>query len=39
MLSQTHTGWYQVIFQDTVGWVASGYVKIVEGDIDSVPFS
>ena len=39
VLSQTHTGWYQVVFRGTIGWVASGYVKVVEGDINSVPFS
>jgi uncharacterized protein YgiM (DUF1202 family) len=31
--------WYQVVFEGTVGWVDSQYVKLVEGNIDSVPAS
>jgi uncharacterized protein YraI len=30
-------GWLQVQFYDTVGFVAIPYVKVVEGDINSVP--
>ncbi|NDJ60423.1 MAG: SH3 domain-containing protein [Chloroflexi bacterium] len=30
-------GWYQVVFRDTVGWVAAGFVGIVEGDLNVVP--
>jgi uncharacterized protein YraI len=29
--------WYQVIFRGTVGWVASGFVRVLEGDINSLP--
>lgn len=31
--------WYQVVFRGTVGWIAAEYVKVVEGDINSVPAS
>ncbi len=30
-------GWYQVVFRGTTGWVASSYVKVVEGDPANVP--
>jgi uncharacterized protein YgiM (DUF1202 family) len=31
-------GWYQVVFRgDTIGWVASGFVTILEGDLGRVP--
>jgi uncharacterized protein YgiM (DUF1202 family) len=39
VLSRTQTGWYQVVFRGTTGWIASAYVKVVEGDINAVPFS
>jgi uncharacterized protein YraI len=29
--------WYQVVFRGTTGWVASEFVNIIEGDINSVP--
>ncbi|MCA0455532.1 MAG: SH3 domain-containing protein [Chloroflexi bacterium] len=29
--------WYQVIWKGTTGWVASAWVRVVEGDINSVP--
>jgi hypothetical protein len=30
-------GWYQVVFRGTVGWVASGFVTILEGNLSNVP--
>ena len=30
-------GWLQVIWKGTTGWVATAYVKIVEGDLNNVP--
>ncbi|MEP7291304.1 MAG: SH3 domain-containing protein [Chloroflexota bacterium] len=39
VISRTGDGWYQVVFRGTTGWVASTYVKVVEGDINSVPSS
>jgi uncharacterized protein YgiM (DUF1202 family) len=39
VISRTRDGWYQVVFRGTVGWLASGFVKVVEGDINSVPLS
>jgi uncharacterized protein YgiM (DUF1202 family) len=39
VLSRTGDGWYQVVFRGTTGWVASTFVKVVEGDINSVPTS
>lgn len=32
-------GWYQVIFRGTIGWVAAGFVTILEGDMGNVPIS
>jgi uncharacterized protein YgiM (DUF1202 family) len=29
--------WYQVVWKGTTGWVASAWVEVVEGDINSVP--
>jgi uncharacterized protein YraI len=29
--------WYQVVWKDTVGWVFSPYVNILEGDLNNVP--
>lgn len=29
--------WYQVVWKGTVGWVFTGYLRIVEGDIGAVP--
>lgn len=37
ILARTNTGWYQVVFRGTVGWVSSEFVNIVEGDINVVP--
>lgn len=39
VLSRTGDGWYQVVFRGTTGWVASSFVDVVEGDINSVPVS
>lgn len=39
VIARTGDGWYQVVFRDTVGWVASTFVDVVEGDINSVPVS
>lgn len=30
-------GWLQVVWKGTTGWVATAYVKIVEGDLNNVP--
>ncbi|MBE2271172.1 MAG: SH3 domain-containing protein [Anaerolinea sp.] len=32
-----YNDWYQVVFRGTVGWVSSGFVEIVDGDLNSVP--
>jgi uncharacterized protein YraI len=32
-------GWYQVVFRGTTGWIDSQFVKLVEGDINTIPFS
>ncbi|MBK8025559.1 MAG: SH3 domain-containing protein [Chloroflexi bacterium] len=37
ILEQTRDGWYKVIWRGTVGWVASGFVKIIEGEVGVVP--
>ncbi|MCK6580715.1 MAG: SH3 domain-containing protein [Anaerolineae bacterium] len=37
ILERTRDGWYKVIWRGTVGWVASGFVKVIEGDIGAVP--
>jgi uncharacterized protein YgiM (DUF1202 family) len=29
--------WYQVIFKDTLGWVTSDYMRIIEGSIETIP--
>jgi uncharacterized protein YraI len=29
--------WYQVLWKGTIGWVFTGYLKQVEGDINNVP--
>jgi uncharacterized protein YgiM (DUF1202 family) len=40
VIARTGNGlWYQVVFRGTVGWIASEFVKVVEGDINSVPLS
>ncbi len=31
--------WYQIIYEDKVGWMYSPYTRIIEGDINSVPFT
>ncbi len=38
VIGRTPAGdWYQVVFRGTVGWVASGFINIVDGDLNSVP--
>lgn len=38
VIGRTAAGdWYMVVFRGTQGWVASGFVNIIEGDIGSVP--
>ncbi|MCL4251931.1 MAG: SH3 domain-containing protein [Anaerolineae bacterium] len=38
VIGKTRAGdWYQVVFRGTVGWIASGYVDILEGEINEVP--
>ncbi|MDZ4768160.1 MAG: SH3 domain-containing protein [Chloroflexota bacterium] len=37
ILEQTRDGWYRVVWRGTVGWVASGFVKIIDGDMGAVP--
>lgn len=38
ILGRTPGGdWYHVVFRGTPGWVAASYVRIVEGDLNSVP--
>ncbi len=33
-----NNAWYQVVFRnDTIGWVSSGFVTILEGDLNRVP--
>jgi uncharacterized protein YgiM (DUF1202 family) len=32
-----HGDWYRVVWKGTTGWVASGWVRIVEGSIGDVP--
>ncbi len=39
VIGRTRDGWYQVVFEDTIGWVASSYVNVVQGDINTVPMS
>lgn len=29
--------WYQVVWKDTVGWVYSPFVEVIEGDLNNVP--
>jgi uncharacterized protein YraI len=29
--------WYQVVFADTVGWIAAGYTRPLRGDVSTVP--
>ncbi len=29
--------WYQVLWKDTLGWVFTGYLDIIQGDINDVP--
>ncbi|MCA9894573.1 MAG: SH3 domain-containing protein, partial [Anaerolineae bacterium] len=31
--------WYQVLWKGTIGWVYTGFLKIVEGDINNVPIT
>ncbi len=38
VIGRTASGdWYQVVFRGTVGWVASGFTRILEGSLDQVP--
>lgn len=38
IVGRTDNGhWYQVIYKDTLGWVTSGYMRIVEGSVDAIP--
>ncbi len=38
VIGKTRGGdWYQVVWKGTTGWVASGWVEIVEGDVSNVP--
>jgi uncharacterized protein YraI len=38
VIGRTRAGdWYQVIWKGTTGWVASAWVEIVEGNINTVP--
>ena len=32
-----YNDWYQVIWKGTTGWVAASWVRVVEGDINSIP--
>ncbi len=38
VIGKTAAGdWYQVVFRGTVGWIASSYTDILEGEINEVP--
>ena len=38
VIARTGDGvWYQVVFRGTTGWIASEFVDIVEGDLNTVP--
>lgn len=38
VIGRTAAGdWYMVVFRGTQGWIASGFVEIVEGDVGAVP--
>lgn len=38
VVGRTRAGdWWQVVWKGTTGWVASGYFKVVEGNIENVP--
>jgi len=39
VIGRTRDGWYQVVFRGTVGWLASDFVKVVQGDVNSLPLS
>ena len=39
VIGRTNYGWYQVVFRGTVGWIDAQFVKVVEGDINTIPFS
>lgn len=30
-------GWYQTVWRGTVGWVFSGFVRVLQGDLNDVP--
>ncbi len=32
-----YNDWYQVIWKGTTGWVAAAWVRVVEGDINTIP--
>jgi uncharacterized protein YraI len=38
IIGRTTSGWYQTVWKGTVGWVYSPFVRIVEGDLNNVPF-
>jgi uncharacterized protein YraI len=38
VIGRTPAGdWYQIVWKGTIGWVASGFLKIVQGDLNNVP--
>lgn len=38
VVARTAAGdWYQVLWKGTIGWVYTGFLKVVEGDINNVP--
>jgi uncharacterized protein YraI len=40
IIGRTGAGdWVQVVFRGTTGWLATAYIEIVEGDINSVPIT
>src|SRR5262249_28025616 len=39
VIGRTRSGWYQVVFLNTTGWVSSGFVKTIQGDVNTVPVS
>ncbi|MEO0565783.1 MAG: SH3 domain-containing protein, partial [Chloroflexota bacterium] len=40
VIGRTDLGqWYEVVYQDTVGWVYAPYTEIVEGSLNAVPIT
>ncbi len=37
VLARTRDGWYQVEWYGTIGWIASGFVKEIQGNLNTVP--